>query len=146
MSAAERGLPSVAEIMDRAPLAVASDALAVDAERLAVGRRRHHLLVSYDNALIGIVCLCELRAAQAGAHVGDCMTRPALAVAVHVAIERAADIMIERKLDCLPVLHGGVVAGLITRADLVRAGALPPASPRCMRGDPTPPRGVRWES
>jgi CBS domain-containing protein len=52
----------------------------------------------------------------------DAMTTPALTIAWNQQIAAAARVMVERDVNRLPVLgHDGTLAGIISRADLVRA-------------------------
>ena len=132
MSAAQARTLSLGQIMNGAPLAVASDALAADAERLAVGRRVHHVLVSFGDLLVGVVCTCVLRAAPAGSLVSDSMKTPGVGIGLQVSIERAAAIMRERALGCLPVLEQGRVVGLVVREDLIALGLLQQMSAGCL--------------
>jgi CBS domain-containing protein len=52
------------------------------------------------------------------------MTTPAVTVEVFYRLTGAAELMLRRGVNRLPVLRGGRLVGIVTRADLVRAFAL----------------------
>jgi CBS domain-containing protein len=51
----------------------------------------------------------------------EAMTVPAVTIASSRSIQDAAAIMTERRINRLPVVDGGVLVGIVTRADLIRA-------------------------
>jgi len=51
----------------------------------------------------------------------EAMTAPAVTIAASRSVQDAAAIMTERRINRLPVVEGGVLVGIVTRADLVRA-------------------------
>jgi CBS domain-containing protein len=55
--------------------------------------------------------------------VGDAMTSPAVTIGSFASIAAAADRMLEHGVNRLPVVDRGRLAGIVTRADLVRAFA-----------------------
>jgi CBS domain-containing protein len=52
---------------------------------------------------------------------GEAMTSPAVTIEAEATVAQAAKLMIERQVNRLPVLRDGELAGIVTRADLVRA-------------------------
>jgi CBS domain-containing protein len=54
---------------------------------------------------------------------GEAMTSPAITIEPFWTIPTAAQIMLERGVNRLPVVHQGRLVGIVTRADLVRAFA-----------------------
>ena len=54
---------------------------------------------------------------------GDAMTTPAVTIASGRSVADAATLMLELRVDRLPVVDSGRLVGIITRADLVRAFA-----------------------
>ena len=52
---------------------------------------------------------------------GEAMTSPAVTVESKESIPRAAALMVDRGINRLPVVDGGTLVGIVTRADLVRA-------------------------
>jgi CBS domain-containing protein len=58
---------------------------------------------------------------------GDAMTSPAITVAAHDTLRWAAEQMASRRINRLPVVDGGRLVGIVTRADVVRAYVRPDA-------------------
>lgn len=56
-----------------------------------------------------------------GAKVEDVMTRDVLSVSETDSIEDVATIMVDKKVDRLPVLKSNKLLGIITKADIVRS-------------------------
>src|SRR5262245_26574223 len=54
---------------------------------------------------------------------GEAMTAPAVVVAPGRSVADAAALMLDLGIDRLPVVSGGLLAGIVTRADIVRAFA-----------------------
>jgi CBS domain-containing protein len=55
-----------------------------------------------------------------GATAGAVMSSPAVVVGPDDDIERAATLMMEKRIHALPVVGGGKLVGIVTRSDLVR--------------------------
>lgn len=53
--------------------------------------------------------------------VGEAMTSPAVTVGADRSLREAAALMVDSKVNRLPVLEDGKLVGILTRADLVRA-------------------------
>ncbi len=51
---------------------------------------------------------------------GEAMTAPAITIAPEAPVREAADTMVRRKVNRLPVVEDGRLVGIVTRADLVR--------------------------
>ena len=58
------------------------------------------------------------------------MSAPVLATEPEIALESACRKMELKDVGCLPVLHNHQLVGIITRGDLLRAGAV--AAPSCL--------------
>jgi CBS domain-containing protein len=56
---------------------------------------------------------------------GDAMTSPAITIAPQRPVAEAARVMVERKVNRLPVVDDSGLVGIVTRADLVRAYVRP---------------------
>lgn len=56
--------------------------------------------------------------------VGDVMTRKVFTVTPKTPTETAADLMVEHRIGCLPVLRGSTLVGIISTIDLLRATIL----------------------
>jgi CBS domain-containing protein len=54
---------------------------------------------------------------------GQAMTSPAVTIAPERHLSDAAALMLDLGIDRLPVVSGGLLAGIVTRADIVRAFA-----------------------
>ncbi len=56
-----------------------------------------------------------------GPTVGDVMTPDVVSVPSGAAIEQVAALMTERRIKRVPVIDEGVLIGIVSRADIVRA-------------------------
>jgi CBS domain-containing protein len=135
---APRLLARVSEIM-KAPV-IAVDPLATVARSLAVAERHGfcHVPIAWeDGELVGITCVCDLWGAKAHELVIQHMKVPVVTIAAHETVLRAADVMRDRQVGCLPVLDDRRrLVGIVTEGDLMRIGAigldhLPPACMSC---------------
>ena len=63
----------------------------------------------------------EMRTKVEARTAGDAMTAPAITIEASRSVHAAAGLMIERRVNRLPVIDGGELAGIVTRADLVRS-------------------------
>jgi len=52
---------------------------------------------------------------------GEAMTAPAITIDASRSVQQAANLMIERRVNRLPVIEDGRLVGIVTRADLVRS-------------------------
>jgi CBS-domain-containing membrane protein len=84
------------------------------------GSFRHAPVVDCDGRLLGIVTDRDLREHKgylSATKVSAAMSEPALAVAPEDPIERAAQLLLERKIGALPVIDGeGRVVGIVELA------------------------------
>ena len=62
----------------------------------------------------------ELAKVEATA-AGDAMSSPAITIDAGQLVRDAAELMIERRINRLPVTDGGRLVGIVTRADIVRS-------------------------
>jgi len=79
--------------------------------------------------LVGVVCQADiLRLAKSGpiqeAVVQDVMTRDVVAVSPTDSAVQVARLMMERKINRIPVVEGEKLVGIVTRGDLIRAAAI----------------------
>ncbi|MBK1658453.1 CBS domain-containing protein [Paracraurococcus ruber] len=70
----------------------------------------------------------ERYAAVHGATAGDIMTREVITVTEEVTVEHAAALIEAHRVRRLPVVQDGVLVGILSRADLLRALLAPPAA------------------
>lgn len=134
----------VSDAMSRALVTVAPDVEMGEARRLADATGAHHILVLDAGNLVGILCLCDLEDVDPSISVSEYMSVPVLTVRADASLAEAADSMRECGVGCLPVVMGGLLLGVLTDADLVRAGSpLPVRDVGCRfharwRADPAP--------
>ena len=124
----------IAEHMSRGLLSVGKDERISDAARQMVGRGVGAVLVVEDDKLSGILTERDiLRAVAEGfaedARVGDWMTKHPETIEASDTTEHAAALMIHGGFRHLPVMDGGIVAGIISIRDLMRV-TLEDSAPR----------------
>ena len=129
---AEVGSCCVAEVMGTELFTLTPDTVVASAQRLAFENGIHHLLVLENGTLAGIICREDLRLAERGALVRDCMTSPVLCITPDTTLEEAVDIMGANDVDCLPVVTGAFLVGIVTRDGLAMAGLDDPDEPALM--------------
>jgi CBS-domain-containing membrane protein len=106
--------------MSHPVLTVAPSTIVRDALALAGQWQVRHVVVLQSGDLAGIACLCDLEDARPLDFVGTWMSHPPIAARPYTSIEDAAKIMGQLSIGCLPVVEGGRVVGIVTRADLRR--------------------------
>jgi CBS domain-containing protein len=75
-----------------------------------------------DNLIARILNVADGEDKRVGAHTaGDAMTSPALTIPPTMTVARAAKLMIDNRVNRLPVVDDGVLVGIVARSDLVRA-------------------------
>ena len=95
------------------------------AQRLVQENDIHHMLVLDNGTLAGIVCRDDLRLADRDARIGDCMTSPVLCITPDTTLQEAVDIMGANDIDCLPVVTGVFLVGIVTLEALSTANLSP---------------------
>jgi acetoin utilization protein AcuB len=135
---APRLLDPVSEIMT-APV-IAADPLSTvgRAQGLAERHGLTRLPVAWDDGeIVGIVCVCDLWAAKPHELIIQYMALPVVTVSTRETVMRAAEVMRDNDVGCLPILNEHRrLCGIVTEGDLLRAGAigidqLPPACAGC---------------
>ena len=117
---------AVSEAMSARLVLVEAGAPAAEARALAEDSRVHHLIVVRDGEFVGVTCLCDLAHAKQRDSVERCTRAPAVCVGEKDSAEKAAALMRECGVGCLPVVSDdGVLRGIVTRRDLRRNGTLP---------------------
>lgn len=109
---------TVAEVMGTDLFTLTAETTVAFARRLLASRGNDHVIVLQDGAVAGMVCSEDLRAADQDARVADCMTSPVLCISADTTLQDAVDIMGDNDIDCLPVVTGVYIVGLVTRAAL----------------------------
>jgi CBS domain-containing membrane protein len=127
---------NVRDLMQREVVTLdVKDTLDLADDIMRLGRIRH-LPVMADGAVVGVVsqrdlfragvsCLLQLghRAEQewlSRISLAAVMTPGVVTVAPDTSIRKAAELMLERKIGCLPVTDGGKLVGLLSETDCLR--------------------------
>jgi CBS domain-containing membrane protein len=109
----------------------------VHARELMLAHRIRHLpVVDGENRFIGLLTQRDLLAAtvspiegidrdmldtlESARTVGEVMNREVVAVDEETALTMAAELLLDHKFGCLPVLREGYLTGIVTEADFVR--------------------------
>lgn len=103
-------------------LTISRSATLEEAEKVMVSRKVRRLPVLESQLLAGIVTLSDLRSrGREDRKVEDVMTPAPFTVEPGETLERAAGLMLERKVSGLPVLDGSRLVGILTESDVFRA-------------------------
>ena len=130
----------VRELMTTSLVTVPPETDVLEARRLMKTKRIRHLLVtSGDGTLEGIVTdrdirlnvaspatslsAWELNHLLARLTVDKVMSRSPVTTRADVDAADAARVMLERQIGALPVVHAGILMGIVTESDFVRAVA-----------------------
>jgi CBS domain-containing protein len=123
---APRLLARVSEVMTSPVVTV--DPLATVARSLTTAERHGFCRVPIaweDGELVGITCVCDLWDAKPHELVIQHMKVPVATISARDTVLRAADVMRDRQVGCLPVLdERRRLVGIITEGDLMRIGAI----------------------
>ncbi len=129
----------VKDCMTRHPVMIASTMSATEAQRLMVDNKLHHLPVVGDGKrLVGLITrqrlalkpdilgslnIWEITRQVADLKVKDVMlkSKDIYTIDPEKTVERAAQILEEHQIGCLPVIEDSVVVGLITETDLLQS-------------------------
>jgi hypothetical protein len=98
------------------------------AARRALEADVHHLVVTSNGELVGVVCRCDLGGHRADDTVADCLPPRVLVISSSATLGEAAGAMEEHGVGCLPVIEDGRLVGLISHGDLSRVGGPPEES------------------
>jgi acetoin utilization protein AcuB len=99
-----------------APPTPAGEAVA----RLREHRIRHLPVLDADR-LVGVVTDRDLRGVDPDVPVSTIMSRPVFVVSPRTAIDKAARLLFDHRIGCLPVLDNGKLVGILTQTDAVAA-------------------------
>ena len=120
----QRGISGVPVVDARGTvLGVVSEADFLIKERGAEGVHHRLLARVFGESRQAQAELSKIEATTAG----EAMTSPAVTVGADDLLKHAAALMASRKINRLPVVDGGVLVGIVTRADVVRAFVRPDA-------------------
>lgn len=121
--AAEEPGARVRDLITRAPVTVTPETPLFEAGQRMLQERVHHLVVTEDGKLVGILSDRDIRVPLRGFRVGDVMTKAVVTVGPDEAPGRAAAVMLHHEISALPVLEGRRLVGIVTARDLLRAFA-----------------------
>ena len=117
--------PPVDHLMTKEPRWVTPDVALVDAMLAARHQDFRHLpVMDADDHLIGMISdrdLCrELgRGTAPNTPVAQAMTRRIYSTSPGEALTKAAELMLEHRISCLPVLRGSTLVGILSSTDMV---------------------------
>ena len=100
---------------------VAPSATAGDAFALLRRHRIRHLPVVERDRVVGVVTDRDLLGAEPEGPVSAIMSRPVVTVGPRTPIDRAARLLFDRRIGCLPVVDEGRLIGILTQTDAVAA-------------------------
>lgn len=113
--------------MTRDVITVHPEATVAEALELTRGHNIRHLPVMDARELKGIVSDRDLRMAMGpdadleSVTVSDLMTAKAVTTPPETPVETAAQLLVEHRIGCLPVVEDGELVGILTESDLLRA-------------------------
>lgn len=129
----------VKDIMTRHPILISPDTLAAEAQRIMAENNIRHLPVVGDGKrlkglitrqvlalkpdFLGSLNVWEISRFLSNLKVKDVMIKDKDVITIDGdrTVERAARILTENKIGCLPVVEDGVVVGIITEVDLLNS-------------------------
>jgi len=94
---------------------------AADAVALLRGHGIRHLPVMEGDRVVGVVTDRDLRGADPGTRVDAIMSHPVVVVSPRTAMDKAARLLFDRRIGCLPVIEEGKLVGILTQTDAVAA-------------------------
>jgi len=50
----------------------------------------------------------------------DIMTEPLITISRDATVVEAARLMVDKRIDCLPIVEDGVLAGIVSKPDIVK--------------------------
>jgi len=111
-------------IMTKHPETIHSDDMLAKAqEMMDVGGFRR-LPVVKDGAVIGMLTERDVRQHRGhldSTRVNAAMSTPVLSVTPHSTVQEAAHLMLHHKVGGLPVVDRGILVGVVTTTDMIRA-------------------------
>jgi acetoin utilization protein AcuB len=115
----------VSEVMSTPVHVVGAETTAGEAwEVMRFNRTRHLVVIDLDGRVVGVVSASDLGgkhgdAVRNGRLVADVMSDKVVSVAPETTVREAANLMRGRVVNCLPVLKGHHLAGIVTALDLL---------------------------
>ena len=128
---------NVRDLMTTSPITVGPETPVLDARQLMLDKRFRHVLIADGPKLLGIVTdrdirlnlpspatslsVWEINYLLARLTVASVMTKTLVTVSPRQDTREAALLMLDHKIGALPVVDGGLLVGIITETDLLRA-------------------------
>jgi len=128
---------NVRDLMTTSPITVGPETPVLDARQLMIDKRFRHVLIVDGPKLLGIVTdrdirlnlpspatslsVWEINYLLARLTVASVMTKTLVTVSPRQDTREAARLMLDHKIGALPVVDGGLLVGIITETDLLRA-------------------------
>lgn len=126
----------VREIMMEEPITLGSNDILDLADDVMALSRIRHLPILENGKVVGVLSQRDLfrsalvRAMELsgkeqkdllkGIWVKEVMSRPVITVTPETTVKKAARLMMEKKIGCLPVVEGEILVGLVTETDMLR--------------------------
>ena len=117
----------VGEVMTREIKTLTPDQSFTDVVRLLAGNNFHHIVIAVNGYLMGMLSNRDVyrqlgRVSDWSAKkVGEIMITNALTTTPETLLSEAAEQMLSRRVDCLPVItQAGKLVGLLTSSDIMR--------------------------
>jgi acetoin utilization protein AcuB len=111
----------VADWMQRPVHTVTPVTSTAEAVALLREHRIRHLPVTDADRVVGVVTDRDLLGAPPDLPVSASMSRPVQVVSPRTGIDRAARLLFDRRIGCLPVIEDGMLVGILTQTDAVAA-------------------------
>jgi acetoin utilization protein AcuB len=100
---------------------VTPETLAADAVTLLRRHAIRHLPVREGAQVVGVVTDRDLRGQAGDTPIRALMSQPVTVVTPRTGIDRAARLLFDRRIGCLPVVEDGQLVGILTQTDAVAA-------------------------
>ncbi|MDJ0780516.1 MAG: CBS domain-containing protein [Desulfosarcinaceae bacterium] len=117
----------VQDLMIAAPITITPEATIQEAlEKMKSNTIRHLPVVGDSGRLRGFLTLADLKrgllpSMVADLELRDLMVREPVTVSPETDVEQAARLIYERKISGLPVVSDGILVGILTESDILRA-------------------------
>ena len=122
-----RPTTTVKDVMSRVLITMTRDQTIDEADHeMLMAEIRHIPVVNARGQLVGLVSDRDIARAfsklgRSSVHIASVMTEDVITAGESMSIADAIELMLERKIGCLPVIgDGGELAGIITETDCLR--------------------------